>query len=262
MASVNWKEIGDRIKSLEEKSETEISSNKPFLIRLDGCSFHTFTKGMERPYDTRMIESMEKTTEDLVKKFHPRTGFCQSDEITLLFPMCDTDKGQRHLYNGRVQKLCSIIASYTSVRFTYHMRMYKWESKFDDRMDEGAIFDARVIIPESDDDVLNAFLWRQQFDCSRNAVMGIAQAHFTHRQLHGKNCKEALSMLVEKGVEIYDGEIPNSFLYGTFIKRKLVAKTAIDRKTGESIKCLRTEIEKLSRKSPVNLDYLLLKYAI
>jgi tRNA(His) guanylyltransferase len=126
---MDWKKVGERVKYLESLNEHSIASEKCFIIRLDGCSFSTFTKGMKRPFDARFTQAMMDTTVDLLKKYNCRTGFTQSDEITLYFPPCDLDKGQTHLYGGRVEKLCSIIASYTSVRFNHHIKRFEWEEK-------------------------------------------------------------------------------------------------------------------------------------
>ena len=45
----------------------------------------------------------------------------------------------------------------------------------------------------------NCFLWRQQ-DAERNSVSSLAQAHFSHRQLHGKSVKEMMAMLLDEKI--------------------------------------------------------------
>jgi tRNA(His) guanylyltransferase len=75
-------------------------------------------------------------------------------------------------------------------------------------MEEGAVFDERVMVPITDEDIMNCFLWRQQFDCSRNAVMAIAQSVFTSKELHGVKCREAIIMLEEKGISVTSEHFP------------------------------------------------------
>jgi tRNA(His) 5'-end guanylyltransferase len=256
-----WKQIGDRIKALEGESESFIPPDRCFVVRLDGCNFHTFTKGMTRPFDQRIITTMERTTTNLVSKFYALTAFCQSDEITLLFPSCDVEKRQTHLYNGRIQKLCSVIAAYASVRFNHHIKTFTWEEKFLNRLEEGAIFDARVIIPNSKQEALDCFNWRHQYDCHRNAVMAVAREHFSARELHKVSTKEAITLLQEKGLDLYDGSIPSNALFGTFVKKNLVKKLCSDHKTGHQVYCVRTETVCLSQREPVTTDYLFAKYA-
>ena len=60
------------------------------------------------------------------------------------------------------------------------------------------MFDARAFnIPM--DEVKNYFIWRQQ-DWIRNSVQMLAQAHFSHKELHGKNQSDMHDMLNEKDI--------------------------------------------------------------
>ena len=43
MTTLNWKEVGERIKILESQFETVIPLNQCYVVRLDGCAFSTFT---------------------------------------------------------------------------------------------------------------------------------------------------------------------------------------------------------------------------
>jgi tRNA(His) 5'-end guanylyltransferase len=59
-------------------------------------------------------------------------------------------------------------------------------------------FDARAFnIPEND--VANYFLWRAK-DNYRNSIQSFAQAHFSHKQLHGKSLSDIHEMLHDKGL--------------------------------------------------------------
>jgi hypothetical protein len=125
-----------------------VSNSLAFIIRVDGVSFHTFTKGLKGPMDSRLTRCMVKTTIDLVEKFNAITGYHQSDEISIVFAAANdaeevaaaaakaeleaaepAKKKQRkkaqvlknHPYNGRVQKLASVAASYASSRLNYHL---------------------------------------------------------------------------------------------------------------------------------------------
>jgi tRNA(His) 5'-end guanylyltransferase len=257
---IMWKKIGNRIKALEAANEQTVPTENCFVVRLDGCSFHTFTKGMNRPFDNRIITTMERTTADIVSKFHALTAFCQSDEITLLFPPCDPEKRQTHIYKGRVQKLCSILAAYTSVRFNHHIKAFDWEEKFYSRLDEGAIFDARIMIPNNAQEALDCFSWRHQYDCQRNAVMAVARAHFPAKELHKVSTKGATQLLREKGIDLNDGTISPNALFGTFVKKNLVKKICADHKTGQPVWCVRTETICKSQKEPITIEYLFAKY--
>lgn len=45
--------LGDRMKGYESVSRNFLTRRVPAIIRLDGKAFHTFTKGMEKPFDPR-----------------------------------------------------------------------------------------------------------------------------------------------------------------------------------------------------------------
>lgn len=62
-----------------------VEAHQPFFIRLDGCTFSTFLKGVVKPFDYRITNAMVKTTADLVSKFQPTMGYTSSDEISLVF---------------------------------------------------------------------------------------------------------------------------------------------------------------------------------
>ena len=53
--------IGTRMKSYEDAQKTYLTRRMPVMIRVDGNAFHTFTRGFERPFDSIMAESMQRT---------------------------------------------------------------------------------------------------------------------------------------------------------------------------------------------------------
>lgn len=77
-------------------------------------------------------------------------------------------------------------------------------------MNKGAMFDSRVFtIPK--EEVCNYMLWRQQ-DATRNSILSVGQANFSHKDLHGKSCNNIQDMLMtKKGINWND--------YATTLKR-------------------------------------------
>ena len=66
--------LGDTCKSFEKQwAGLTLDENDYVLVRLDGKSFHTFTKGLARPYDSRLSQAMIDTMNFLIEKicFHP-----------------------------------------------------------------------------------------------------------------------------------------------------------------------------------------------
>lgn len=59
-------ELGKRMKEYYENSTRIILPRKSYtIIRLDGKAFHTYTKGLERPFDEGFVEDMNTTCDML-----------------------------------------------------------------------------------------------------------------------------------------------------------------------------------------------------
>lgn len=77
--------LGTRLKGYESDFERRIDVEDYIVCRIDGHKFSKYTKGMKKPFDEILSNTMVKTTEALVEKFGAVTGMTQSDEITLIF---------------------------------------------------------------------------------------------------------------------------------------------------------------------------------
>ena len=75
------------------------------------------------------------------------------------------------------------------------------------------MFDSRAFnIPV--DEVVNYFIWRQN-DCVRNSVSGLAQAHFSPKELNGKSQSDMHEMLHSIGMNWAD--LPSKWKNGQVI---------------------------------------------
>lgn len=209
--------LGDRMKEYERKSEKEgcLDPHAPVVIRLDGCAFHTWVKraGCVKPFDQRMIDAMQVTANELCKSIQSAVmAYVQSDEITVVLRN-DQSENSDPWFGNRIQKLCSISASMAGCFFNKYARQLFGEDCPD------AFFDSRVMFMPSRDEVFNCILWRQN-DCIRNSVSGLAQAHFSPKQLDKKNTDEKKAMLLGNGVDWNALETYKK--YGAVIHRKNV----------------------------------------
>lgn len=179
------KQIGDRMKTnYEEAYKHYLPMRMPTILRLDGKTFHTFTKKMDRPYDGAFIENMANLAKWLVEEVQTaRCAYVQSDEISLLlipYNKFDTEAW----FNNEIQKMVSISAGMASAYFTGLYRKL-------------AVFDARAfVLPEAE--VVNYFIWRQQ-DATRNSIQMLAQSMYSHKELHKKNTDDLQEMIFQKG---------------------------------------------------------------
>ena len=78
--------LGERMKeNYENRAKTYLVRRMPVIIRLDGKAFHTFTRGLKKPYDEIFHKAMNETTKYLCENIQGCVlGYTQSDEITLI----------------------------------------------------------------------------------------------------------------------------------------------------------------------------------
>lgn len=53
------------MKEYENISRNYLTRRVPVIIRLDGKAFHTFTKGMKKPFDRLLMTTMQETMKSL-----------------------------------------------------------------------------------------------------------------------------------------------------------------------------------------------------
>lgn len=230
--------IGDKLRLHEKNSETcpSIKKENSFIVRLDGRCFSTKTKSLIKPFDKSFSNAMLKTCADLIKEFHCATIFVQSDEISLLFSKTEHE----HIFGGKVRKILSILAGFTSTRFTVNFinelklsladedpkyisnhTIYLEKLDGDDKFsikNASFCFDARIIIiPESEPELAaEIFFWRSVCDGYRNYVSGLSFHYLSKKQIKGISLKERILMLKNKEIDI-DNE-PGYLKYGWYVK--------------------------------------------
>ena len=202
--------LGDRCKSFESRYEQTAMPGLPLLARLDGRAFHTFTRGLKRPYDAGMSCSMIETTRFLVDKLHARVGYTQSDEITLAWSSSAIPSP--YPFNGRLQKLSSVLAGMASARFCQLVVEH-----LPSKARETPHFDCRVWQVPSLQDAADVFVWRED-DATKNSITMAASAHYSHAELHGKHSGDKHELLHAKGVNWND--YPAFFKRGSYLQRR------------------------------------------
>lgn len=181
--------IGDRMKGYEIASRTALPMRMPVVVRLDGKAFHTWTRGLERPFCASFIEVMNGAAQVLCGEMQGAiVAYVQSDEISVLLHNYKRLTSAAW-FDNEVQKIVSVGASIAAAAVTAASGRIFSATRL-------AFFDARVfVLPEAD--VCNYFLWRQQ-DATRNSVQMVAQSMFSPRELHGQNCPRLQEMIFQK----------------------------------------------------------------
>ena len=109
--------LGDRMKDYENVNRFYLTRRMPLIIRIDGRAFHTFCRGLKKPYDRIFAESMQATTINLCKNIEGcKLAYTQSDEISLLLTDYDELETQAW-FDKNLQKIVSISASLATLYF-------------------------------------------------------------------------------------------------------------------------------------------------
>lgn len=208
---MNRDTLGDRIKRYESVSNHKLTPRSPLFIRIDGKSFHTFTRGLSKPYSQVLIDTMVMAAEETAAHM---TGFklayVQSDEATFMLTDTDTLVTQGW-FDYEINKVVSISASL----FTAYFNDF-WQTQMEE-VNTGpklALFDSRAFTVPMED-APNVFIWRQR-DWERNSIQMLARAHFSQAECHGKKVADLHEMLYTKGVNW--AKISPQLKNGTFIQ--------------------------------------------
>jgi len=192
-------ELGDRMKEYyEDRTRIKLPRRTYTIIRIDGKAFHTYTKGLNRPFDIGLIEDMNDTARYLCKNIQgAKLGYVQSDEISIIltdFDNITTDAW----FNGNIQKIVSVAASHATGKFN-ELRRDRWMEfgNIGDKRPPIAAFDARTYSIPSREEVLNYLIWRQQ-DATRNSIQSVAQSLYKHKELENKSSKDLQEMIFKK----------------------------------------------------------------
>ena len=201
------------MKEYEIYSDLRVPVNSKIIIRLDGRSFHSFAQNMElkKPYDDNFCSVMVNVSKELFEEFSPLFIYSFSDEISILLDNVP--------FNGRIEKMNSVIAGFASSSFTLN---------YDVQFSKAVSFDSRVI-PITDDEIYDYFKWRQD-EAWRNCINGYG-IHFlkskyssdeANEKINGLGLSDIHEMLFQNGINLNDVETWKKRGIGVYRKNKEV----------------------------------------
>ena len=221
--------LGERMKEYEMQSRIRLLRRTPVIIRLDGKAFHTWTRGLDKPFDEDLTKIMQLTTLKLCQEIQGCVlGYTQSDEITLVLVDYKNIESMAW-FDNQVQKMVSVAASLATSAFEqalndtieekcvdaeWYQSNYmlenetkayrkaellaskRWKANFDARAFNLPIFE-----------VENVLIWRQ-LDAIRNSILSLGQSLYSHKEMQGIKCDTLQKkMLEEKNVNWEDLDI-------------------------------------------------------
>lgn len=205
-------DLGDRMKLYEgREAGRRLMPLLPVLARVDGRAFHSFTRGMRRPFDDSFGAAMLGTTLDLMQETGAVMGYTQSDEITLAW--LAPEARSQIWFDGRVSKMTSQLAAHATLAF--YLRVLDWNlPAFAARR---PTFDARVWTVPTRAEGANVFLWRE-WDATKNSLSMAASHYYSHGELLHKNSAQKHEILRAAGVNWND--YPVHFKRGVYFQRQ------------------------------------------
>ena len=210
-------ELGDRMKkNYENRTRFYLNRRTYTIIRVDGKSFHTYTKGLKRPFDDDFMNDMDATAQYLCKNIEgAKLAFVQSDEISILLTDFDTIKTEAW-FDNNLQKMTSVSASFATSIFNQLRLIRICDNNISGKYDIPGIinsddilktklahFDSRVFQIAQKHEVENYFIFRQK-DATRNSIQSVAQSLYSHEELKRKNGSQLQEMIFQKGINWND----------------------------------------------------------
>lgn len=195
-----------KFKNLEKEFRTVLPERSIIGIRLDGKSFHTFTKQFKEPYDLNFMRAMDDTAKFILENVLTEALFAyvQSDEITIFFT--DLLKPNAQIaFDGKVEKILSVSASAATGGFMTSMPTAKGVP----------IFDSRLFALKNFDELQEYLDWRR-LDARKNAISMAAETLHTPKQLNGMSTTRRLESLEGTHLE----KLPDNFFWGRLIIRE------------------------------------------
>jgi len=155
------------LKEYEQFSKLKVIPDMPIILRLDGRSFSNYTKqlNLQKPFDERLRNIFIEVSKDLINEFNPKYVYTFSDEINILFEQVP--------FNGRIEKINSVMASFVSSSFMKHLLINKNLFDIDVLQLKPVSFDCRIITTSNH--TRDYFKWRQD-EAWRNCLNSYAQS--------------------------------------------------------------------------------------
>lgn len=210
------KEVGDKIKRYELLTDHTINLEKPIICRIDGNRFSKLTKNCDKPFDKDFTKLMQSTTQFAMDYLDATIAETHSDEISLFFNLFPSEPSTLP-FNGRLQKLCSIVASKVSTKFNLLLSQDKNLSNKLKIKEPLAVFDCRFF-NISYGDVCTYLKWRK-YDSYRNSVQALGRKYIPHSQMQNLKSRDITDKLINDHEIFWETELTDDEKWGSYYKK-------------------------------------------
>lgn len=184
--------LGAEFKAHEAEYRQVLPLKTYAVVRVDGRAFHTYTRGMGRPFDAGFAAAMVAAAAALCEQVSGAVlAYTQSDEISIV--LTDRSKLETQPWlGGVVAKIISLTASIATAEFN---------ARIEGGPHVRATFDSRVFTVSGEAEALRYLHWRQ-VDARRNALNQVCDAYLGKRVTRGVGSADRRLMLANKGVDM------------------------------------------------------------
>lgn len=196
---------------LNKNNSSKVHPYKNFVVTLSSSSLLKKHKSDLKTKNDSLHTLFVDTCKYLVEKYDCTIGYTCNNEIHLGFHY--NDNGD-HPFDGNINKLLSSLASSASYFFTMANVIF---NETHDTFNDDPCFSAKIVEFNEDHDILNYFIYRQNYSYNNNLVD--LYKNLTNTQ------GDTLSIeLMEDYLRQHNVDIPKWLLYGTFMKKELILK--------------------------------------
>lgn len=242
MTRDEFESLGNKHKQYEQLNKQFLIPNLPIVARVDGKSFHTFTKDLQKPYDINFTSCMHSMAKTILDKFNGYISYVQSDECTIIIPGNESEV----MFGGNKDKLVSLIAATASVSFFKALETYLPEKK-----NTLPVFDCRVFQYPNKNLYAENLIWREE-DTTRNSLSMLCSSHFSNKMLFKANRERQHEMLHSIGINWSD--YASCFKRGTYYAKRKVEDVISDEIWNKIPEKNRPESKVFYRSSIVDLN--------
>lgn len=212
------------INKYEEVWDFKLPPHMTTIIRVDGKNFSRVTSHLNKPFDAVFNAVMDMTVCEVAKEIQGcKLAYCQSDEASFIVTNVED---QTPYFNGRLQKIASIVAAKMSVCFYKNFMHFILEYQnscsentdklseedikiINDRisnlwkvLDENPIFDARCFVIPAEEDIL--VLKARQKNAENNSILAVGQHYLGKKTVENLKRNDIVIRLMNAGYLIED----------------------------------------------------------
>lgn len=207
--------LKDRIESYQNSSDYKLLPRVPLVIGINGRAFSKLTSFLDKPYCPKFAECMLSTTLRLCSDVDGVLfAYQHNDEITLIVRN-DQSPDTVPWYDNRIQKICSVTASITTVHFN------DCAGAINLNLTGDPVFTSQVFMVPNISEAINSIIYKQQhnfhtsiqFACHYELLKNGRDKPSIKEMLNGLSIDEKIDLLNQEcGIDF--NQFPQSFRRG------------------------------------------------